>query len=280
MEGIIVGVDESTYAQTALRWAADFGVARGVPVTALMAWDFVYQHHTDPDAPLDPDYDAKTASKVLDELVQRAVGENHDLATLVVNDRPGPALIQAAGDDAALIVVGARGMGGFRGLVLGSVSRYVLHAASVPVAVIRSDPANAYAPVVVGVDGSEPSRRALRWAIDYSRRRHVSLIAVHAWVPPYNPLGLWTPADLEKQAKAAQHLLDQELSAVDQSGLVAPIDRRVREAHASAALLDAGGVASMIVVGSRGRGQLAQALLGSVSDEVSRYATCPVVVVP
>ena len=280
MEGIIVGVDESTYAQTALRWAAEYGVARKLPVTAVLAWDFVNQHHTDPDAPLDPSYDTKAASKVLDELVLRAVGQTHDITTLVVNDRPGPALIEAAGDEASLIVVGARGMGGFRGLVLGSVSRYVLHAASVPVAVIRSDPANAYAPVVVGVDGSEPARRALRWAIDYARGRHVSLIAVHAWAPPYNPFGVWSPADLAKQAKAAQQLLDHELSAVDQSGLVAPIDRRIREEHASAALLDAGGVASMIVVGSRGRAQLAQALLGSVSDQVSRYATCPVVVVP
>ena len=280
MEGIIVGVDESTYAQTALRWAAAHGAACGLPVTAVMAWDFVNQHQADPDAPLDPDYDANVASKVLAELVGRAVGDNHHLATLAVNDRPGAALIDAAGDDASMIVVGARGMGGFRGLVLGSVSRYVLHAASVPVAVIRSDPANTYAPVVVGVDGSDPSRRALRWAIDYCRSRHVSLIVIHAWVPPYNPFGLWTPAELEKHAKAARRLLDHELSAVDQWGLVAPIDGRVREAHASAALLDAGGVASMIVVGSRGRGQLANALLGSESDQISRYATCPVVVVP
>jgi len=280
MKGIIVGVDESSYAQTALRWAVEYGAARGLPVTALMAWDFVYQHHRDQDAALDPNYDAEVATKVLDELVVQAVGNDHGVARIVVNDRPGHALIEAAGIDASLIVVGARGMSGFRGLMLGSVSRYVLHTATGPVAVIRSQPANTYAPVVVGVDGSAPSRRALEWAIAYARCRQLGLIAVHAWFPPYNPLGLWTPADLDKQGKAAKRFLDEELAAVDQSGLVAPIDGRVREAHASAALLEAGCVASMVVVGSRGHGQLSHTLLGSVSDQVSHYGTCPVVVVP
>jgi nucleotide-binding universal stress UspA family protein len=280
MKGVIVGVDESSYAQTALKWAVDYGSDRNLPVTALMAWDYVQQHAADPDARFDPDYDAEVAAKVLDELVSRAIGEDRDVATLVINDRAGPALIEAAGIDASLIVVGARGMSGFRGLMLGSVSRYVLHAATGPVAVIRAQPASPYAPVVVGLDGSEPSRRALEWAIGYVRCRKLGLIALHAWFPPYNPMGLWSPVDLEKQARAASRFLDAELAAVDESGLVAPIDRRVREERPSAALLEAGCVASMVVMGSRGHGQLAHTLLGSVSDQVSHYATCPVVVVP
>jgi nucleotide-binding universal stress UspA family protein len=279
VKGIIVGVDESSYAQTALRWAVDYGAARGLPVTALMAWDFVQQHHTDPDVHLDPDYDAAVATKVLDELVARAVGEEHNVARLVVNDRADHALIEAAGIDASLVVVGARGMSGFRGLMLGSVSRYVLHAATGPVAVIRTQPASPYSPVVVGLDGSEASRRALEWAIAYARCRQLALIALHAWFPPYNPMALWGPADRDKQAKAAERFLDKELAAIDQSGLVAPIDRRVREARPSAALLEAGCVASMVVVGARSH-DLSHALLGSVSDQVSHYATCPVVVVP
>lgn len=280
MRGILVGVEESSYAQAALRWAVEYGVARELPVTAVMAWDFVYQHHTNPDAPIDPHYDAAVATKVLDQLISKAIGSEVDVARLVVNDRPGDALIKAAGSDSSLIVVGARGMSGFRGLMLGSVSRYVLHTAAVPVAVVRSQPANVYAPVVVGVDGSPSSQRALEWAIEYTRCRQLGLIAVHAWFPPYNPMGLWAPAELHKQAQAAQRFLQGELARVDQSGLVAPIDGRVREAHAGAALLEAAGVASMVVVGSRGRRQVSRALLGSVSDQISHYATCPVVVVP
>jgi nucleotide-binding universal stress UspA family protein len=279
MKGIIVGVDESSYAQTALRWAVDYGAASGLPVTALLAWDFVQQHHPHADAALDPNYDAGAAAKVLDELVKQAVGADHDVTEIVVNDRPDHALVEAAGVDAALIVVGARGMSGFRGLLLGSVSRSVLHAANGPVAVIRTQPATPYAPVVVGLDGSQPSRRALDWALAYARCRQLALIVVHAWFPPYNPIGLWAPGDLERQGKVASQFLDSELAGVDQSGLVAPIDRRVCESQPSAALLEAGSVASLIVVGSRGLGQV-RAMLGSVSDQVSRYATCPVVVVP
>jgi len=280
MKGIIVGVDESSYAQIALKWAVDYGRCRELPVTAVMAWDFVLQHHPDLDARFDPTYDADIAAKVLDELVVRAVGAEHDVATVVVNDRAGHALIEAAGIDASLLVVGARGMSGFQGLLLGSVSREVLHAATGPVAVIRVQPASEFAPVVVGVDGSEPSHRALEWATEYARCRRLALIALHAWFPPYNPLGLWAPADLEKQAVAATRLLDEELTAVDESRLVAPIDRRVRESRASAALLEAGSIASLVVVGSRGHGHVTKRLLGSVSDQVSHYATCPVVVVP
>ena len=282
MKGIIVGVDESCFSQAALRWAVGYGGDRDLPVTAVMAWDYVLQHHVDHDAPFDPTYGSETAAKVLDEVVRGAMGEgrNSGVAQVVIRDRAGPALIHAAGHDASLIVVGARGMSGFKGLLLGSVSRYVLHAATVPVAVIRRDASRVDAPVVVGVDGSAVSRRALEWAVAYARSRGFQLIALHAWIPPYNPMGLWAPPDLHKQAEAAERLLADQLARVDESGLIGRIERRVKEQRASAALLEASSLASMVVVGSRGRRPVSNTLLGSVSDQVSHYATCPVVVVP
>jgi nucleotide-binding universal stress UspA family protein len=280
MKGIIVGVDESAYANTALRWAVDYGVDRNLPVTALMAWDFVQQHHLDPAEGFDSKYDAEVATKVLHELVTRAVGAHNDVTELVVCDRAGHALIEAAGVDASLVVVGARGMSGFRGLMLGSVSRYVLHAATGPVAVIRTSGAHPEAPVVVGLDGSEPSRQALAWSISYARARKLPIIALHAWMPEYNPIGMWTAQDPRNNAVTAAKFLDDELAGVDDSGLVAPIERHLKEDRPSAALLEAGCVASILVVGSRGRPRVANSLLGSVSDQVSHYATCPVVVVP
>lgn len=280
MNGIVVGVDESTFARAALRWAAAYGAECNIPVTAVLAWDYILQHHVEPDVRFDPRYGEEMAAKVLDELVVRALGPDHTIDQRVINDRAEHALIEAAGDDAAAIVVGARGMSGFKGLLLGSVSRYVLHTATCPVIVIRDEAERTDLPVVVGVDGSEPSQRALAWAVDYARCRSLPVVALHAWVVPYSPFGLYAPPDLGKQAQAATRFLDDELAGIDESGLVAPIERRVVEQRAITALLEASAGASIVVVGSRGRGQVTRMLLGSVSEQLSHHANCPVAVIP
>ena len=89
MKGILVGVDESTYAQAALHWAVDYGAERNLPVTALLAWDYIVQHHAEPNAPFDPAYGSDMATKVLDELVTRAVGRDKQVARIVVCDHAG-----------------------------------------------------------------------------------------------------------------------------------------------------------------------------------------------
>jgi hypothetical protein len=70
-------------------------------------------------------------------------------------------LRESAGAD--LVVIGARGMGGFKGLLLGSVSRAVLHGAAAPVAVVRMGASDSDGPIAVGVDGSATARRASDW---------------------------------------------------------------------------------------------------------------------
>jgi nucleotide-binding universal stress UspA family protein len=278
MEGIIVGVDESPGARAALRWAVEQGTHLDQPVTAVMAWGYLDQHHVEPDVPFDKDYSEAIAAKVLDDLVDQAVGHDVEVARVVVCDLPGKGLLRA-GEDAALLVVGARGIGGFRALLLGSVSRQVLHRATVPVAVIRDGAERSGQPVVVGIDGSGPSQRALAWAVDHARRRQVPLIAVHAWHEPATATAFSAlspdPAEIAARAEA---FLRYELEQVDTTGLIAPVDARAVADRPSAALVEASTLASVLVVGSRGRGQLAG--LGSVSDQVAHHASSPVVVVP
>jgi nucleotide-binding universal stress UspA family protein len=245
-----------------------------------LAWDYLDQHHLEPNATFDPSYGSEKAKTVLDELVRRAVGDDNEIVRVVVCDHAGHALVEAAGLDASLVVVGARGMSGFKGLLLGSVSRHLLHAATCPVAIVRDNASRVDEPVVVGIDGSEPSRRALQWAIDYARSRQLNVIALHAWILPFTMLGVFSPPDLGECAERADQFLENELRRVDPIGLIDPIERRAVEGRPSAALLEASSLASLVVVGSRGRGEFTNTLLGSVSDQVSHYATCPVVVVP
>jgi nucleotide-binding universal stress UspA family protein len=280
VEGVIVGVDESPCAEAALRWAVDHAAHAHQPLTAVMAWGYLDQHHVEASAPFDPQYTSAIAAKVLDELVARAGGIDGAVAREVVCDLPAEALLRA-GRDASLLVVGARGMGGFRGLVLGSVSRQVLHRSNRPVAVVRDAALRSGLPVVVGVDGSGPSRRALQWALDHARRRQLPLIAVHAWHLPSTATDFYAPwPDPAELAERADRLVRGELGGVDTTGLIAPVELRVVPDRPAAALVEDSRLASLVVVGSRGHGQLANTLLGSVSDHVAHHAGCPVVVVP
>lgn len=136
--------------------------------------------------------------------------------------------------------------------------------------------------IVVGVDGSENARRALRWAIEEGRLRNWTVDAVHAWSYPYGggtelvPLSI----DLSMIESAARKVLDDSVDAEDGSGLPSPVGRTLLNKGAAWALLDASENADMLVVGSRGRGGFAGLLLGSVSQSAIHYARCPVVVVP
>jgi nucleotide-binding universal stress UspA family protein len=134
--------------------------------------------------------------------------------------------------------------------------------------------------VVVGVDGSEPARRALRWAADAARRLQVPLRVVHAWdvtlddelTPHEGPAAV----EHERSARlAVDRVLAGEAAVLD--GLETDL-RLVRGAPVTA-LLDAAADAAMLVVGARGRGGFEKLLLGSVSQQVVQHASGTVVVV-
>ena len=144
-------------------------------------------------------------------------------------------------------------------------------------------------PIVVGVDGSDASGAALRWAAAEARLRVVPLVVVHAWsFVPAQPIGdpglLAVPAgdiagQLEAESVAARTILTEavELGLGDDSGL--EIEQRLVEGDPGDALVDASASAELVVVGSHGRSGLRAALLGSVSRHVASHAGCPVVVV-
>ncbi|WP_181808502.1 universal stress protein [Streptomyces shenzhenensis] len=133
--------------------------------------------------------------------------------------------------------------------------------------------------VVVGVDGSPSSYAALRWAQRYAGLVGGVVEAVAAWELP-GLYGWSAPAvDFEVDAEDARDRMRQELTDVLGADAVSTVRSRLVHGNASDVLLRAAEGAEALVVGSRGRGGFARALLGSVSQQVSQHATCPVVIV-
>jgi nucleotide-binding universal stress UspA family protein len=279
MTRIVVGVDGSEGGAEALRWAMEEGRRRGWPVVAVMAWGYLDQHHAIAGADFDPDYGEPEAREALAAAVTAAVGEDADVEQVVVCDLAPGALLQTA-QDADLLVVGARGLGGFRGLLVGSVSQRVLADATTPVAVIRPHAPQGTGPVVVGVDASTTARRALDWAIEEARARDVALRVVHAWTAPFvggYPFGGAT-FDQRLIEEGARQLLDDLVAGADVTGL--KVEKVLAYGTGGSALLEEGQGASVVVVGSRGLGGFTRWLLGSVSHQIVHHAPGTVVVIP
>ncbi|MQM27083.1 universal stress protein [Glycomyces albidus] len=143
------------------------------------------------------------------------------------------------------------------------------------------DPSEAKADrIVVGVDGSSASIRALEWAVREAALTGAELEAVHAWeVPAQYGTGMMTlPSGEEFEAAAKESLARAvEQAAGTDPGVV--IEQNAIAGHAAKVLIDAAQGASLLVVGSRGHGGFVGTLVGSVSQYCVSHAPCPVVVV-
>jgi nucleotide-binding universal stress UspA family protein len=143
--------------------------------------------------------------------------------------------------------------------------------------------------IVVGVDGSETSHEALRWAAEEARLRSARLVAVYAWsfIPaqPIGDPGMLAapvgdiPGQLEAESEAARVTLDDAVSGVLGSDTGIDVERKLVEQDAGEALVAESADADLVVVGSHGRTGFRAALLGSVSRHVVDHSKCPVVVV-
>jgi nucleotide-binding universal stress UspA family protein len=136
--------------------------------------------------------------------------------------------------------------------------------------------------VVVGVDGSEPSKNALLWGLFIARATHTHVEAVIAWHPfvamGWQGMGGSVVGNFDPQSTARQ-VLDATVDSVFGTGRPADLKLTVTEGVPAAVLLKASAGARMLVVGSRGHGGFAGLLLGSVSGASAEHATCPVLVI-
>lgn len=284
MARIVVGIDGSPGADAAVRWAV--AEAQLWAAELELVHGYVVEVHRSALAEAARDVAEGTMQQVLEH-------HREPLGDVTWSSRLVPVLgssfagaLVRAGDDADLLVVGSRGLGGFRALLLGSTSyRTVLHA-TCPVAVIRTGQAPADNDVItVGVDGSRVARRALQWALDEAARRGGTVAVVHAYDAP-DPalaLGTYTPSQLEAARREADAeacaLVDRMLGLVDVPEGV-PVERVVTAGVPAREVLDHAVPGGLTVVGTRGRGALGRTVMGSVSHQVLHHAAWPVVAVP
>jgi nucleotide-binding universal stress UspA family protein len=275
---ILVGYDGASGSGAALRWALSEAARRGVGIRLARVLE----------TPPGPEFAGEASSVeahmldearvTLDKVVAEEAAELGGAVPITTVALPGPVvetLCEQSGA-ASMIVVGSRGMGGFAGLLLGSVSMAVAAHAHCPVVVVReSMSAVPHGPVIVGVDGSDEGRLAVEFAFAEAHARRTALEAVHAAPPPPRPAD--RVAETGGPVPAA--VLEAALHDCRERYPDVPVTARVLPGSPGHAVAGASRTAQLLVVGSRGRGGFHGLVLGSVSQQVLYRARCPVAVV-
>lgn len=282
---IVAGVDGSPHGLAAARYAAALAERHGLPLTLIQAFETVFYGY----GPLMAAGSYAVADERLREAARHSLDETAreiraahldlEVQAEVREGRAAAVLIEAS-QEAYTTVVGARGLGGFAGLLLGSVSTQLAAHGHGPVIVVRPA-ANPDGPVVVGYDGSDAASAALAFGVREALARKATLVvATVYWERPwgFGPAPAGDPAELARQE--AHRMLTEalELPLEEHPDLQAEI-RTIHAMDPDHSLIDESVLACLTVVGCRGRGGFAGLLLGSVSQTLVNHAAGPVAVI-
>ena len=287
--GMVVGVDGSESSRTALEWAVartdHFG-----PVRPVHSWDYPISVWAP--SPFGPGMAppaaemAAAAQEAADKLVTELGVDVPHVAPIVEHGDAGAVLVEAA-RDAKLLVVGTRARGPVRANVIGSVSRHCADHTPVPLVIVphheESVPVGASEHIVVGVDGSDSSHAALRWAVE-NAPTEAEVRAISAWQTPVDGPILYgvNRFDLKALRAAARATVNETADKVcaelgiDNSRVV----REIAEGDPRWVLLNLSEPADLLVLGQRGRTGLTHFFLGSTTTALVHQPHCPTAVVP
>ncbi|MET9430825.1 universal stress protein [Streptomyces sp. NPDC003036] len=280
---VVVGVEDSPGQEDLIRFAAGQAVLHGAALRIVHVVRADGDAVTRTEEELVQRYERTVRSEFPELTVAGELPRGHAAAVLVERSA-----------EAAMIVIGHRGSGGFPRLPLGSVSWQVATHAECPVIVVRPGEAGETGEsgglggprenrVVVGVDTEEASLAALDLAYTEAELRGARLEVVHgAYHPgmvPTGPVGM-VPPDFSVMDDGAEAFLRKETELRRDRHPGVEADVRIEHTRPASLLVEAARDASLLVVGTRGRTGLRRLLLGSVSAEVLHTAHCPVLVVP
>lgn len=293
-DAILVGLDGSEHADRALDWAVAEARLRGRPLRLVCAYQRTSSSALTVDGlPVTADDAVRAAAeRILARAAERARAEGVDVSTTVVAGGAAGALVDES-ERAGLLVVGARGRGGFAGLRLGSVSTPVAAHAASPVVVVHdreaapergavgaADFPDDTGRVVVGVEREARDTPALELAAEEARLRGCGLILLGAAQDVAG--ALWAPAlaDSERILRAHEASLMETAERVRVRHPGLDVTWRVAQVPSAQALAGASRTAELVVVGTRGRGGFAGLMLGSTSRAVLQHGQGPIMVVP
>ncbi|HEX4812585.1 MAG TPA: universal stress protein [Nonomuraea sp.] len=260
---IVVGVDGSAPATAAVEWAAADAQRRGLGLRIVHVCD------------------QPGCAELLEEAAGRARDLTRDVEVTTAL-RAGHVTATLIGESAAAdsVVLGSRGRGGFAGMILGSVGMGVAGHAAAPVVIVRRTSVLEHGRVVAGDDGSEHSEAALDYAVEQARARGVPLHIVYAWqLPVFAPYAAAYMTLIEDAFDQVTRTAAERLEGCIERNPDVRITGEQTPGHPVNLLIDAGRNADLVVVGSRGLGGFASAVLGSVSHALLHHLTCPVAVV-
>lgn len=282
---VVVGVDGSSYAFGAVDWAAEWAAMYGMPLGLIGA----FGPQVTPRSPRAAEelrrVGVRHADSDLSEARRRAesVQPGLEIRAEAISLGAAAALTEAS-ESAALLVIGNRGLGAIKSVVLGGVADEVVTYASCPVVTV---PHGVDGPgdrdLVVGMDGSEHSLAAAEFAVAHAARSGATVVAIWAWDldlrHPVATTGVPALPDFAGFDNDLRDTLESRLAPIRQRYPRVPLEARVVRGHAASVLLAAAEGAGLLVVGSRGHGGFMRLLLGSTSHAVLRAAECAVAVV-
>jgi nucleotide-binding universal stress UspA family protein len=272
--GIVVGYDASPDADEALTWAAGAAHLRGEPLVAVIVVDPM-------ESPRSQDRSDAWWAEI--EGKARRTLQATGASELTIERRTGGLVstLASAATGASMLVLGSRGHSRVGEVILGSVSQTSARRARCPVVVVRETRAANSNRIVVGVDGSEPSSRALDFAAAQATATGQTLVLLRAWKPLTIPVDEHgdVPASMSSTLLEEEEALDKAAAEARARFPEAEIEAEFIATGAAQALVDASSTATLVVVGSRGHSAVTETVLGSVSHHVLHRAHCPVAVV-